>query len=223
MLCLTGVSWQPRPLLRLRGVPGVRAPGLQGAWGSSPPRSPCPTLLPFVVLPWFAWGRLSWAAAAGGVQDARGVGCTGCRGVGVRCVCMCSPPEPGHQQGERCGRAAQKAISSKRCHSGVMSLPRGRPAAGHPGAFAARPLSQGNAEFGANCKTSGSTSPACACSAAFACWVSARACGAPSLRAAWWGRASCLRGVTARGRRGLAGRSSVFKCQGVCAQPEVWL
>ena len=124
------VSWVFHGSLDLsRGCVGCRGSGLPSCrgFGGAAPRSPCPALLPFVVLPWFAWQ----GGARPGSGGWRGAGCMGCGGE----VCVpVQPPEPRHWQGERCGRAAQKAVPPKRGCGGVTSP--------SPGA---RPLSQGNA------------------------------------------------------------------------------
>lgn len=92
---------------------------------------------------------------------------------GEACGHVQPPPEPGHSQGKRCRRVAQKAVFPKSCCGGVTSPLQGQP--GIPEQSRRDPLSQGNAEFGADSKTSlGSISPGRALSAAFSCWVSAR-------------------------------------------------
>lgn len=119
-----------------------------GGLGEQPPAAPAPLSCPSPCCP-----GLHGGGSAGQQQPAGCKGCTGHRGVGARCVCTCSPPEPGQRQ-------KSGSESPKRCCRGVMSPPRQQP--GIPGQ-SWQDQSQGNAAFGADRKvSSGSASPSCA-------------------------------------------------------------
>lgn len=91
-------------------------------------------------------------------------GCTGCRGAGVSSVCTCSTPSCNSNVLREKLMSVKNFCGRSRCL--VLPLFMGDipslGTAGHPGAVAARPPSQGNSKFGAKCVTS-LGSICCAC------------------------------------------------------------
>lgn len=128
------------------------------------------------------------------VKDAWSAGCAGCRRLGASCGCSCSPPSPG--TGRESG--SESHFPQKAPWRGDV------PSVGQP----QRDPSHGNAKFRCSCRNPwGASLPATR--------LPARCLCVRPLQAAW----RCH----SRGRRGTAGRSSGFPCQGVRVQLEVRL